>query len=425
MPRSPAPPATRPPTPGLRFLTPDLARRLARRYGTPTYVYDEGTLRDQAARALAFPAPFGLTLRYAMKANPHRALLRLFDGLGLWIDASSGFEAERAIRAGVSPSKVLLTAQEVPADLPRLVRRGVRFAACSLHQLEAFGRAMPGRALTLRINPGVGSGHSAKTMVGGREYGFGIWHEHLGRARALIRRCGLTVDRLHCHIGTGGDQATWPLAAEVLLGMAEGLPEVAALNLGGGLRVGRMPGEPEADVRALGEPIAALLERFAATTGRRLRLEIEPGTFLTANAGSLVCRVADVADTGRDGHRFLKLDTGMTEILRPTLYGSQHPVVVLSRAHRRRAVVIGHCCESGDLLTPSPSAPDHPEPRHLPAASVGDLAVIEGVGAYCAGMAAAGYNSFPRAAEVLLRAWGRSELISRRGDLDAVMAHEA
>ena len=97
----------------LRFLTPDKAREARDAFGTPAYIYDEATLTAQAQTALNFPNAFGLTVRYAMKASPNAAILQLFQKLGLHIDASSLYEVERALRAGFSPEKIVLSTQEL------------------------------------------------------------------------------------------------------------------------------------------------------------------------------------------------------------------------------------------------------------------------------------------------------------------------
>ena len=116
------------------------AAEVRERFGTPCYVYDRAALEAAARRALAFPAPFGFTLRYAMKANPSRGILTLFRELGLHIDASSDHEVERALRAGFAPAAIQLTSQMPSRRLAEHVARGVLFNACSLHQLEAVGR---------------------------------------------------------------------------------------------------------------------------------------------------------------------------------------------------------------------------------------------------------------------------------------------
>src|SRR5215510_9266597 len=115
-----------------------VAAEVRNRFGTPCYVYDHALLEAAARRALAFPAPFGFTLRYAMKANPSRGVLALFRELGLHIDASSDHEIERALRAGFSPETIQLTSQMPSRRLKEFVEAGVLYNACSLHQLEAF-----------------------------------------------------------------------------------------------------------------------------------------------------------------------------------------------------------------------------------------------------------------------------------------------
>ncbi len=166
-------------------------------------------------------------------------------------------------------------------------------------------------------------------------------------------------------------------------------------------------------------------EKFAAEHGRSLRLEIEPGTFLVANAGAVLCRVQDVVSTGT--RQFLKLDSGMTEILRPSLYGSQHPVYLYPAKPTGRTqdyVVVGHCCESGDLISCAPGEPETLATRALPEAAANDLVVIGGAGAYCAGMSTKNYNSFPEAPEVLLQARGQFQLIRRRQTLEQILQNE-
>lgn len=410
----------------LRFLKDSQVKNIAKEYGTPVFVYSEAILADQARSALNFPAPYGLRVRYAMKANPNSHFLKLFDEAGLCIDASSGYEASRAIRAGVAPSKILITSQELPVNLKELVDEGVEFNACSLHQLDTYGQMFPGSEVSVRINPGIGSGHSFKTNVGGPASSFGIWHEYIDEIHKLAKKHDLKITRLHTHIGSGSDPEVWKRAAELSIGQVRKFPDVTTINLGGGFKVARMRDEIGTDLQAVGKVVANALEEFARDSGRKLHLEIEPGTYLTANAGSLVASVIDVVDTGEEGYTFLKIDSGMTELMRPSLYGSQHPIVVvngLSEKHRKY-VVVGHCCESGDLLTPFPEDPEALAPRLLQEAKIGDLLVIEGVGAYCAYMSAQNYNSFPLRSEVAFKPDGQVVEICRRETLDEMQALE-
>ncbi|MBI2422872.1 MAG: diaminopimelate decarboxylase [Candidatus Hydrogenedentes bacterium] len=410
------------------FLSLDEARELAATYGTPLFVYDAARLWEMASSALAFPNAFGLTVRYAMKALPTAAVLRLFHESGLHMDASSGYEAERALRAGIPADRIQITAQELPKNLQELVSKGVLFNACSLNQLRAYGAIFPGAEVSVRINPGLGSGHSNRTNVGGPSSSFGIWHELLPEVRALATEHGLRITGMHTHIGSGSDPETWVHCAGMALEIAERLPEVTRLSLGGGYKIARMPEEKPADMQAIGRAVVPRFEAFAQTHGRKLHLEIEPGTFLVANAGALLSRVMDVVHTGAEGYRFIKADTGMTEILRPSLYGAQHPIALATQDGRVGEVVdylvVGHCCESGDILTPAPGDPETPKARSLQEAQIGDVLIIDGAGAYCSGMSAKNYNAFPVCAEVLRDGAGNYRVIRERQTLEQMLANE-
>lgn len=413
----------------LRFLNEEQVREVRRRFGSPVFVYDQTSLEQRAKDVLAFPNVYGLTARYAMKALPTSAILKLFTAAGLHIDASSGYEVERALKAGVPASHIQLTAQQLPDNLEVLVKSGVSFNACSLSQLEAYGVLFPGHEISVRINPGLGSGGSNRTNVGGPSSSFGIWHEKLDEMVALAQRYRLRITEMHTHIGSGSDPEVWVHCAKLSLNIAAKLPEVMMLSLGGGYKVGRMQGEPSADLQAIGQKIVPEFKRFAQQHGRKLHLEVEPGTYLVANAGALVCTAMDLVDTGESGYRFIKLDAGMTEILRPSLYGAQHPMISVSAeasvaAQEDSYIVVGHCCESGDILTPEPGNPEGLEPRRLRKTAAGDLMVIEGAGAYCAGMASKNYNSFPECAEVLLTTQGELKLIRKRQTLEQIVQNE-
>jgi diaminopimelate decarboxylase len=413
----------------VRFLTDGQVKALRDRFGTPLYVYDEATLESQAKNLLAFPNAFGLRARYAMKACPTAAILQLFHEHGLHIDASSGFEAERALRAGIPANHVQITAQEIPKNLKELVQKGVLYNACSLHQLRTYGELFPGSEICVRFNPGLGSGHSNRTNVGGPASSFGIWHEYTDQVMEEAGRHGLTISAMHSHIGSGTDPDVWQHCARLSLEIAAQLPNVRRINLGGGFKVARMETEKSADMNAIGEAIKQDFLAFKEKHGRELLLELEPGTWLVANAGAIVLTVIDVVNTGPTGYHFIKVDSGMTEILRPSMYGAQHPMsVVTSDSHEERTVlptvVVGHCCESGDILTPAPGDPEALAPRQLPAAQVDDLFVIEGAGAYCAAQSAKNYNSFPEAPEVLLRKDGSFREIRKRQTFEQMVANE-
>jgi diaminopimelate decarboxylase len=410
-----------------RFLDYSTAHTIAESFGTPIYVYDQQSLAANAAAVLAFPNAFGLTARYAMKASPNAAILKFFAKAGLYIDASSGHEVHRAMAAGIDAAKISLSAQELPADLGELLEAGIQFNACSLAQLERFGQLNPGSQVGVRINPGAGSGGNNRTNVGGPSSSFGIWHESLPQIKAMLEKYELKAVRIHTHIGSGSDPDVWLKVSIMNFDLVRQFPDVTTLNLGGGFKVGRMADEKSTDLQVVGQPIKEKFEEFAAETGRQIRLEIEPGTFLVANAGALLAQVQDVVSTGEAGYEFIKLNTGMTELLRPSIYGAQHPVNLLQASESKATqdyVVVGHCCESGDILTPAPGDPELLATRVLPLAQIGDYCVIDGSGAYASAMTPKHYNSYPEAAEVMLDADGRPQLIRRRQKLEDIWANE-
>ncbi len=411
-----------------RFLSDEQVRAIQADHGTPIYIYDQATLEASAQDALSFPNAFGLTARYAMKALPTAAILRLISDAGLHIDASSGYEAERALRAGIAPERIQITAQQLPENLQGLVERGVLFNACSLHQLRAYGEVFPGSEVSIRVNPGLGTGHNNRTNVGGPSSSFGIWHEHLDQVAAVQQEFDLHITGMHTHIGSGGDPVVWQKCARMTLDIAARLPEVTRLSLGGGFKVARVAGEVSANLHEIGETLLPDFRAFAEQHGRELHLEIEPGTFMVANAGAVIASVIDVVDTGDAGNRFLKVDSGLTEILRFSMYGAQHPIALVPRDPGDRPeqnyLIAGHCCESGDILTPEPGNPEGLAPRSLPEANIGDALLIGGSGAYCSSMPAKNYNSFPTAPELLLTKDGELTLIRRRQDPEDIAKDE-
>ena len=418
----------------MSFLTEDQTRSIAHQFGTPVYVYSQEELNRACNNLKSCPGVD--SVRYAMKALPTMAILQIITQQGLKIDASSGYEVMRAMDAGILAKDIQLTSQEMPADLVKLISQGVIFNACSLQQLRTYGELLQQhkqRCLSVRINPGLGSGHCGKTNVGGPSSSFGIWHQKLPEVKEIAAHYGLTINRLHTHIGSGSDPDVWVKVADMSLAIAEQFPMVKVLNLGGGLKVGRMPDEKSIDLKKCGLAIKQAFRNFELNTGRHLKLEIEPGTYVVATAGVLICRVIDIVDTlpDKDGLHFLKVDTGMTEIARPTLYGAQHPMELFFADKNQRPllpnqnyVVSGHCCESGDILTPAPGDPNTIATRTFPRAAVGDFIVIGGAGAYCSSMPICGYNSFPEPPEVLIRNDGSIMLIRQRQTLEQLTQNE-
>ena len=389
---------------------------------TPAFVYDEAHIRQQTEQLLAMPHAFWLTVRYAMKANPIKAILRLMNEQGIHIDACSGHEAFRALAVGIPAEHIQITSQQWPVWLEELTAQWVKFCACSLGQLEKYGRLFPWSNMGIRLNPWIGSGQFSQVNVGWIESSFGIWHEYIDQVHEIAANYNLRITTLHTHIGSGTDPQVWQDVAGLSLEFARQFTDVTHVDLGGWLKVGRMSREKQADLQKIGEWIRSQFEQFYEETWRKLHIEIEPGTFLIANAGYLFSRVDDIVNTGNDGYTFMKLDCGMSELIRPAMYGAQHPIFVVNNtSETSKYVVVGHSCESSDMFTVDDER--NLATRELPLCEIGDIVVIGGAGAYCSSMNTKHYNSFPSVAEYL---WSKNilTLIKRAESREAIWANE-
>ncbi|OBU85334.1 hypothetical protein [Chromobacterium subtsugae] len=414
----------------LKFLSPEEIPHLAERYGTPLFVYDLDTIKRNYDYFSQIPAPYGLTVRYSVKANPTRAILAYFNQLGASFDVSSVWEARRCVNAGIDASKILITAQEVSAGWEELCEAGMEFDAGSLQQLRAYGEKFPGGQVSLRINPGFGSGLVKKLTSGGDHSSFGLWYAQFDEALALAERYSLSIKRIHLHIGSGHDSGILEKTVNRALELCARAPGVTHLNLGGGYKVTALNSDPQYDHHAVGARISASLEQFHRETGRQLHLEMEPGTFAMALAGSLITRVIDVVNTGGDGYRFIKIDGGLTELMRPSYYGALHPLVVVKKDGSLGThdvtpqMVCGHCCIAGDSLTPVAGNTEDFTPVPLARAEINDYLVVERTGGYAASMSVKNFNSYPEAAEVCRAGKGSYHKIRERQTLEQMTQNE-
>ncbi len=430
---------------GNGYLTTKIVAGAATQFGTPFYLYDESLIVEKCRQVLSMPNAFGLRVSYAMKANSSRALLQLITGQGLHLDVSSLNEARRARLAGIAYDRMMLTTQEVPlgrdrADLEKMLRDGMKYNVCSMRQLQLVAdfAAANGMTLSMRVHPGVGSGESSTRNTGDKYSCFGVHLTDIDKALSFAKAKGLVFDRVHVHIGSGGDPIAWQQNVDRELSFVEKyFPDARIVNFGGGLKEARMSDEKPADIQALGLYAKQKMEEFHRRTGRKLIMEIEPGTYIVANSGNLITRVIDKKQTGPDGFEFLVLDGGMEANARPLLYGSRHPFYVVSREGELLSsefdlsafdpendlrVVVGRCCESGD--SQSLDKLGNIVPRVMADPQIGDYVVIGGAGAYCASMTPFNYNSHVQALEVLLRPNGELQLIRKAQTLEQMTANE-
>ena len=392
----------------------DLLARLAREHGTPLWVYDSATIVERVQSLSGFDV-----VRYAQKANGNLAVLRLMRGLGVQLDAVSAGEIERALAAGFAPHEVVFTADVFDrAALALVGRTGVRVNLGSAFMIEEYASVCPRREISLRVNPGFGHGHGRKVETGGETSKHGIWHAALPSAIERARACGLRVTGLHVHIGSGSDFAHLARVCEAVERLAPlAGADLTTVSAGGGLPVPYADGEQPFDVARFVDTWLAARERIASAIGRAVRIEVEPGRYLVAEAGVLL---SDVLGTKRSGSiDYVFVDAGFNDLLRPAMYGAFHRMTVVGApadAPTKPQVVAGPLCESGDVLTQD--AQSRIVPRALLAVGRGDILCVHTAGAYGSVMSS-NYNARPLAAEILVA--GHEVRVVRRRQTTAEM----
>ena len=389
--------------------------QLAERFGTPVYVYDLSVIEQRIAELSMFDV-----VRYAQKACGNLAILDRMRRHGVVVDAVSAGEIHRALAAGysVDPSKaeIVYTADLFDrAALEMVVEHGLVVNCGSPDMISQLGELRPGAEVTLRINPGFGHGHSQKTNTGGEQSKHGIWHTQIDDCLLRADQTGVTVTGLHMHIGSGTDLEHLSEVCDAMEKAAISVGRtIHTISAGGGLPVPYKEGESYVDLEKYFELWDAVRNRLSERFGHRVSLEIEPGRFLVAESGYLLTEVRSVKKMG--GNLFALVDAGFTDLARPVMYGSYHPIAVsgknsdASEREQIEVVVGGPLCESGDIFTQREGG--YVDTRLLPAPRVGDYIVLENAGAYGFVMAS-NYNSKTRAAEVMIEN-GEAKLIRQR-----------
>ncbi|MBN8553148.1 MAG: diaminopimelate decarboxylase [Caulobacterales bacterium] len=405
--------------PGLRTEGVCLAT-LAQAVGTPAYVYSAGALRaGYGAYRVAF-AGMDCLVAYAVKANASLSVLKVLAAERAGADTVSEGEIRRALAAGIAPERIIFSGMgKTDAELAfALTLPGMQINVESRPEYERLSARAASQGVqplvVLRVNPDVAAGGHDKISTGKSNAKFGI---SVDEALQLYRRAQddgrVSAVGLGCHIGsqireTGPFRDAWTVLREMTLTLRGEGRAIERIDLGGGL------GVDYGDAAAGATPMdmAAVAAEVFADLG--VRLAVEPGRSIVANAGLLLSRVIHV-NRRAVGPTFLVLDAGMNDLLRPTLYDAWHEIVpVAPRAGTPVAYdVVGPVCESGDTFARG---------RTLPPMQAGDLVAFRGAGAYAASMASE-YNSRLPAPEVLVDG-ERWALVRSRPDYADVLARE-
>lgn len=354
------------------------------------YVYDRATI------VASINALKGLKnvddVFYSMKANSHPEIIREVYERGLNLECVSPGEIQRVkdTLPDVAPERILFTPNFAPREEYEWgLLQGVWLTLDNLYPLRHWSSLFNDRDIFIRIDTGQGRGHHEHVRTAGRHSKFGVPLFECEELAELVGKCGARVVGLHAHTGSGVlNPQAWRQTGETLAELAYLFPELQYMDLGGGLGVPEKPGQEPLDMGALD---AAISEVRSAVPG--VRIWLEPGRFLVAQAGVLLARVTQTK--GKGELRYLGVETGMNSLIRPALYGAFHEIVNLSRLEEAATdltTIVGPICETGDRLGSD---------RLLPPAEEGDVLLIANTGAYGYVMSSQ-YNLRPPAREVLI-----------------------
>jgi diaminopimelate decarboxylase len=399
---------------------------LARRFGTPCYVYSASAIERAYGEFAAALRGCNALVCYSVKANSNLAVLSLLARLGAGFDIVSGGELERVATAGGDLGKTLFSGVgKSEAEIASALERGIGClnleSEAELERVARVARGLGRRApIAFRVNPDVDARTHPYISTGLRESKFGVPHKDAERLYARAAAMPeIAVRGIGCHIGSQlMDAAPYAAAAERLVGLADRIEArgiaLAHLDFGGGIGIRYADAEPQPVSRFIAAALRAL-------GSRGKQLIVDPGRSIVGNAGLLLTRVEHVKHG--DARNFVIVDAAMNDLVRPALYDAWHEVRTVrepgsrggepeSRAGSAVYDVVGPVCESGDFLA---------RDRAL-AVQEGDLLAVMSAGAY--GMAmSSNYNSRPRAPEVLVRGT-EARLVRRRETMSDLLAPE-
>lgn len=357
---------------------------------SPCYVYHRPTQAAKADELLALKAID--RLYYAIKANPHPALLETLYAKNIGFECVSIEEIQHvlALFPAINKERILFTPNfAAKSEYEFALNLGCHVTIDNLYPLENWPTLFKFKAILLRIDPGSGAGHHKYVCTGGNESKFGIPQTDLKQVKALVEQHQIKVMGLHAHSGSGIlTPELWQQTAVLLTNLAMDFPDVSVINLGGGLGIVEKPGQQALDLQALDDSLMAVKSSYA-----HLSFWLEPGRFFVAESGVILAKVTQCKEKGKV--RFIGIETGMNSLMRPALYGAYHEIVNLSRFEDEKsgfAHVVGPICESGDTLGYD---------RFLPKTLENDIILIANTGAYGHSMSS-NYNLRMPAQELIL-----------------------
>jgi len=391
---------------------------LARKFGTPLYIYSYRTLTEHYLKLKSAFAKINPLICYSVKANSNLSILKALVEKGAGLDIVSGGELFRALKAGCPDERIVYASVgKKDEEIAEAISRGILFFNVeSLSELENINRIAKSLGkivrVAIRINPDVEAKTHKYITTGKITNKFGIDLDSAYKILLLGQKFkNLNICGLHIHIGSQiTESAPFVAAIKKVSAFIEILRSKGVcleyLNIGGGMGIIYDDEEPQT-AKIYADMILPLLENT------RLKVIMEPGRFIIGNAGILVAKVLYIKETPKK--KFIIVDAGMNDLIRPSLYSAYHNILALHKiSAREKADVVGPICESGDFLA---------KERVLPKFKKGDYLAVMSAGAYGFSMSS-NYNSRPRAAEIMVNG-NKAEVIRKRESFEDLIRNES
>jgi diaminopimelate decarboxylase len=396
-------------------LSNDFLVQLAKKYGTPLYVYHAEKIKHQFKRLSSAFESANATFFYACKALTNVNVLKYIKKIGCNIDCSSSNEVLLALHAGFEAHQILYTSNNISfAELEEVASHGVNINIDSVSNLRKFGKKFgSGYPVGIRLRPNIMAGGNLKISTGHDASKFGIPLENINEIHDVVRETGVVIRGLHIHTGSDiKDVDVFVKGVELLFNLTEQFPGIEFLDLGGGFKVSYKPGDHETDIDELGRRLGESLGRFREVSGKGLKLWFEPGKFLVSEAGYFISSVNVIKETPTV--TFVGLNTGLNHLIRPMFYDAWHTIVNVSNSNGevKRYTITGNICETDTFATN----------REVNEIREGDYLVFRNAGAYCFEMSS-NYNSRYKPAEVLVED-GADRVIRRADAFDDLLRNQ-
>ncbi len=394
--------------------------QLIEQYGSPLYVYNERIIRSNCREMKNLVDYPSFRVNYSAKANSNLAFLQIVKEEGLDVDAMSPGELFIESKAGFQPSQILYISNNVSKEeMQYAIDMGVTISVDSVAQLIQYGELNPGGKVAIRFNPGIGAGHCDKVITAGKNTKFAVNPEYIPEVKEILKKYNLKLVGINQHIGSlFMEPESYVAGAKNLLSIAQNFEDLDFIDLGGGFGIPyhKQDDQGRLDLKALGLQLSEFMHDFSKAYGKQLLFKIEPGRYISAEAGLLLGTVHAVKYNG--DNKYIGTDLGFNVLARPVMYDSHHDIEIYrpndTTSDKNEVVtVVGNICETGDIIAKN---------RELPEIFQGDILGVLDAGAYGHVMSS-NYNNRLRPAEVLIRENGEAVLVRSRDNLEDLARH--